>query len=140
MGKCRNIGTAGMQEEICIAVLTHGVYSTYMIGKEQSICNALGMPFSASHLKNYIINAEITFCFSFLLANSHVCSSVLLLLLCIVSLTPQKKTKRERIKTNPTLKLSILLFSRENPGRSGKPIPCIILLSTYFQLVFQIFL
>lgn len=33
MGKCRNIGTAGMQVEICLAVLTRGVDSAYMIDK-----------------------------------------------------------------------------------------------------------
>lgn len=87
-----------MQEESCVAVLTHGVYSTYMIGKEQNICNALGMPFSASHLKNYIINAEITFCFSSLLANSHFCPSVLLLLLRICKSYPTKENKERKNK------------------------------------------
>jgi len=33
--------------------------TTYLIGKEQSICNGLGMPFSASCLKNDITNAEV---------------------------------------------------------------------------------
>lgn len=50
-GKCRNIGTAGMQAGIYLAVLTHGVDTADMVGKKQSICNGLGMPFSASHLK-----------------------------------------------------------------------------------------
>lgn len=94
-GKCRTLGTAGTQAEICFAVLTHGVGSAKVTGEEQSVCNDLGMPFSASHLENDIINTEVTFCFSSLLANSHFSPFVLLALLCIISLTPQRRTKRK---------------------------------------------
>lgn len=49
----------------------------------------------ASHLENDISSAEVTFCFSSLLAKSHSCPFVLLALICIISLTPQMRKKRK---------------------------------------------
>lgn len=45
--------------------------------------------------KNGIINAELTFCISSLLAKSHFCPFVLLALLCIMSYTANEKKEKE---------------------------------------------